>query len=534
MSLALTGLIALQFYWIKTGIQTNKEQFSRNVHAMLDAVIYKVERHETLYVTRSKIENNVNVQNDFYSLEIDSTGTARWTEQQTVRIRQLFGSDKLSEEGYAYEVEEEAVISTTGVARKNIISDDETTLRLNPDLENLITAEDSVRYKNQLTPSLTVKLAQKSELVSFIVNELMVADRKKSVDERIDMTMLDSLLRQELRNRGMDMEYQFGVINFNDNTAPKFVYTNVETAQQELLESKFRTQLFPSDLYDNQNFLAIHFPKQNKYIFMELISVLGASAGFILLIAVSFAVAIFTILRQKKISEITKDFISNMTHELKTPIATVSLACEALMDPDIRQMPTQGTRYLNMIREENDRLSLQVEKVLQIARLDRGDFKLKIVPLDLHQVIEKAVRNIHIQVEKREGSIQMLLEAENPYVEGDEVHLTNIVNNLLDNANKYSPETPEITIRTVSNPKGIRLFVSDKGQGISRDMINKVFDKFYRVPTGNVHNVKGFGLGLSYVKTMIEAHHGDISVKSELGKGSTFIIFLPYKQHGQG
>ncbi len=529
--MALVGLIALQFYWIQTGIQTNREQFARNVHAMLDAVIYKVARQEALYLTKSQIENNVDAASDFYSLEIDSVGTARWREQQTLTIRQSFASERLAREGYAYEVEEEAVISTTGIARRNRLSDMPSSndlMRINPELERIFQSQDTSKGTSQLNPSLTLRLAQKLDFVSFIVNELMLTDRDRKVEERISLPMLDSLLQQEMRNRGLNTPYQFGVID-RGKPNPELVYSSAAESGEELLQSPFQTQLFPSDVYDNQNYLTLHFPKQSKYIFAELFSVLIASVGFLVLIIASFAVAIFTILRQKRISDITKDFISNMTHELKTPIATVSLACEALMDPDIRKLPTQGERYLSMIREENERLALQVEKVLQIARLDRGDFTLKVTMVNMHQLIQKAVRNIVIQIEKREGSITLDLQAENPYIEADELHVSNIVNNLLDNANKYSPDAPQITLQTFSNDKGIRLLVTDKGQGISREMTQKIFDKFYRVPTGNVHDVKGFGLGLSYVKTIVDAHHGSVAVKSELGKGSTFIIFLPYK-----
>jgi two-component system phosphate regulon sensor histidine kinase PhoR len=199
-----------------------------------------------------------------------------------------------------------------------------------------------------------------------------------------------------------------------------------------------------------------------------------------------------------------------------------------MQDPDIRRLPNQMNRYMGMIREENDRLGQQVEKVLQIARLDREDFKLNISEVDVHQSISKAVRNIQIQVEKRGGVLNTELNAEQTCIHADEIHLTNMIINLLDNANKYSPENPEITIKTQSNERGVKVMISDKGQGISKEVINKVFDKFYRAPTGNIHDVKGFGLGLSYVKTMVDAHQGEIQVKSEPSKGSTFTLFFPY------
>jgi len=240
-----------------------------------------------------------------------------------------------------------------------------------------------------------------------------------------------------------------------------------------------------------------------------------------------FGYALYTIMRQKKISEIKNDFINNMTHEFKTPISTVSLACEALQDEDVKKNDTFLKRYISIIDAENKRLGMQVEKVLQMATLEKKDFKLKLEKLNVHQVIDRALENINIQIEKREGVIKKQLLASQREVVADEVHLTNIIYNLLDNANKYSREKPEITIATNNKNDGIVVKIQDKGIGMSREVSNRIFEKFYREPTGNIHDVKGFGLGLTYVKTMLDALGGSINVKSDLAKGSTFEIYLP-------
>jgi two-component system phosphate regulon sensor histidine kinase PhoR len=220
-----------------------------------------------------------------------------------------------------------------------------------------------------------------------------------------------------------------------------------------------------------------------------------------------------------------------MTHEFKTPIATVSLATEALQDPDIRQNQSIVDRYVQVIRDENKRLGMQVEKVLQIASLDKKDFRIKFESADVHDIIEKALVNINISVEKRHGVITSQLLASNAIIEADKVHLTNIIHNLLDNANKYSPDAPVIHIRTENISTGIIIKISDQGIGMTKEAIEKIFEKFYRVSTGNVHDVKGFGLGLAYVKDIVDMHKGIVSVKSELGKGSTFKVYLPFN-HG--
>jgi two-component system phosphate regulon sensor histidine kinase PhoR len=228
------------------------------------------------------------------------------------------------------------------------------------------------------------------------------------------------------------------------------------------------------------------------------------------------------------LSEIKNDFISNMTHEFKTPISTISLACEVLSDKSIEKSPERMNKYVKMIGDENKRLSLLVENILQTAILDKGQLKLKIQSIDIHNLIEQTITNIKLQVENKEGEISTDLKAANAVINGDRVHITNIVFNLIDNALKYSGDHPVIKISTRNDSEGVFISVEDNGIGISKENQKRIFDTMYRVPTGNIHNVKGFGLGLSYVKAVVEKHGGSINVESELGKGSTFTIYLPY------
>jgi two-component system phosphate regulon sensor histidine kinase PhoR len=243
-----------------------------------------------------------------------------------------------------------------------------------------------------------------------------------------------------------------------------------------------------------------------------------------------FYYAIRIILKQKALSDIKNDFINNMTHEFKTPLATVSLAVEALQDPELSNQDTFRNRYLGIIREENKRLVTQVEKVLQAAALDRNEFNLKLESIHLPAMLQACMDQFALQVENRGGKLEFSGEMKDPYIVGDVFHLTHLFNNLLDNANKYSPSNPKIRVAVKEQGSEVQITLQDQGIGMSRDAVKKIFDKFYRVPTGNVHDVKGFGLGLSYVKTMLEAHRGTIQVQSELGKGSTFTINLPKKQ----
>ncbi len=256
----------------------------------------------------------------------------------------------------------------------------------------------------------------------------------------------------------------------------------------------------------------------------------GGSGILIIVIMACFYMAVSTILHQKKLSDIKNDFINNMTHEFKTPISTIALAAEMAQENSVSAGSAASprmTRYLGIIREENKRLGTHVEKVLQMALLDKGHVKLKRSDANIHDLIEKVLNSQSVQIEQKEGEIDLEFEAINEIVSCDELHISNVLNNLIDNAIKYSPEKLHLKVRTENENNGISIAITDHGLGMSKEQIQRIFDTFYRVPTGNVHDVKGFGLGLSYVKKMVEAHEGTVNVQSKPGHGSTFIIWLP-------
>ncbi|PWJ36016.1 sensor histidine kinase [Sediminitomix flava] len=530
----MLGLTILQFYWIQEAIRVKKDHFRSEVNEVLTAVVSRLEQREAIYLAKQELKQ-VNVSNDDVMVQADTaSSSATWTKAHQFDVTKTFSSKSLEESGFVFEVMEKTKIFQTGVVKKKSLTDMDSKVRLElpkGDFPNMFIDSDTVDGQQE---ERIAKIAMKSDFIRNILRELVLSSEGQDIKDRIDQSLLDSLLTQELVNRGLLVKYDFAVrsTDLDHGHDNEVVICSNEAKKNSILESEHRIKLFPKDIFDSRNMLYVTFPDEYKIIVQKMGIVLLSSCLFILLTIFSFVFAIRTIILQKKLSEITNDFISNMTHELKTPISTVSLACEALLDPDIQKIPSISNRYLNVIKDENKRLSTQVEKVLQIARLEKEDFKLKVVPINLHQVVEKALENTHLQIEQREGKLSADLQATNPIIEGDEVHLTNIVYNLLDNAIKYSPEKPEIEIRTVDSNQGVRIIVSDKGQGIAKDQVHKIFDKFYRVPTGNVHNVKGFGLGLSYVKRIVSAHKGDIKVKSELNKGTSFIIYLPHK-HGQ-
>jgi len=328
---------------------------------------------------------------------------------------------------------------------------------------------------------------------------------------------------------GIQTPFEFAIIKDGEVKEGTFK----KSSKNEFLKSSYLVRLFPDNLIRQDLILSLVFPDRTNYVLGSMAWLLGGSLLFSLIILATFAMSLFFIIRQKKISEMKSDFLNNMTHEFKTPIATISLAADTITNPKVINDESSVRHFISMIKKENSRMNKKVETILQIASLDKKEIIFKFENLSLHTIIEHAVETIDIQVQQKNGSVRLNLLASEPVILGDTEHLTNLVNNLLDNAIKYSPEAPIITIETKNNEKGIILSVEDKGVGMSKSVQSKIFERFYRQNAGNVHDVKGFGLGLNYVRAIVEAHRGTISVISEPGKGSRFIVFLPFNQENE-
>ena len=355
--------------------------------------------------------------------------------------------------------------------------------------------------------------------------------------ESIDKDKLDRYLMKELNIQGIDLRYEYGVYSNelnayfieNGNYAATIGDTTKSSnvaAMNPLAKAEYKIALF-SDEISQPGHLNLFFPSKTRFLWSNVIPILISSVLFTGLILFCFSYTVYVIFRQKKVSEMKTDFINNMTHEFKTPIATISLASDSIMSPMIIDSKDKVSRFVGIIKQENARMLSQVEKVLQMAQIEKENADLKITELNIHELIEDAIINADLKVQAKGGHILSKLEASRPIIKGDITHISSIINNLLDNAEKYTPESPEIIINTKDVKGGIEFCVEDNGIGMSKDVIKYIFEKFYRVHTGNIHNVKGFGLGLSYVKAMVDAHHGKVSVKSEPGKGSSFTVFLP-------
>ena len=518
MSIALLGLVGFQVYWISNALKVNEERFKKDVQEALNTVSQKLEKQETLSLVQDNIIGKFTWANPFDSKSDTVEYYESSFQKKTLTKDPSNKTDYLQGLSLGYQIKsnngENTILKFDKGSRLNIISDSGEVI-INKEFKSGSKVSESFLRDFE-------KVTKKTEDYNRALIQILIGERK--LENRIDEISLDSLLKHALKNKNITLDYDYGVLKKGNE---EFIFSKITDNHLALRKTDLKASLFPNDLLGVPSNLLVRFPKQDRFLMGEMWFTLLSSIILISIILFSFGYAILTIIKQKKISEIKNDFINNMTHEFKTPISTVSLACEALQDKEMSAIETARNRYVGIIQEENKRLGVQVEKVLQMAMLDKGEFNLKITNFDLHQVIEKAAENFDLQVRKKGGKIQKQLNATDSNINADQFHVTNIIRNLLDNANKYSPETPEILIQTENINTGIIVRITDKGIGLSKEVLPKIFDKFYRVHTGDIHDVKGFGLGLSYVKTMVEAHEGTVSAKSEVLKGSKFELFFP-------
>jgi len=352
------------------------------------------------------------------------------------------------------------------------------------------------------------------------VNQLSTNYFVVSLNSPVDAGLLEFLLTSEFKKRNISADFEFGIYDCMEKCM-----SGRSSISPQKLKAKATTQPFPEWNVDGYYF-GVLFPSVEANLISQM-GIWGFSSAVMLVVIFFFVYTLFVILKQRRLSEIQKDFINNMTHEFKTPISTIAISSEVLKDPSIVHAPERLLNYATIIQNENQRLKQQVERVLQMARIEKEDIGLKLERIDVHELIRDAVKNITLSLNEKGGHIELVLTEEARYAMVDRLHFTNVMHNLLDNAIKYTLQPPQITIRTQAVNGFILIEVEDRGIGISAEAQRKIFQKFYRVPTGNLHNVKGFGLGLNYVKLIVESHKGRVTVESEPGKGSIFKVSLP-------
>jgi two-component system phosphate regulon sensor histidine kinase PhoR len=343
------------------------------------------------------------------------------------------------------------------------------------------------------------------------------------VDNVFTSEEIHEIIEKQLKQNNIKQPFEFCITNYFE-----FSILQSPAFRVEYITTSKSIKLNPEDAVRARETLFLSIHEDKNAVIKEMLWMIIASVVFTTIIILAFFVTVRTLFNQKKLSEIKSDFINNMTHELKTPLATISLAIDALTNEKVIHDTDKIKLYSGMIKEENKRMNKQVEKILQAARLEKEEIKLNIQQLDTHQIINKVADNLALQIQEKNGTLTLKLGATNPTIDADEVHFSNIIFNLLDNAMKYSKDAPRIEVQTLNTGNGmLSIKVKDNGIGMDKETQSRVFEKFYRAHTGNIHNVKGFGLGLSYVKAIVEAHDGKIKVESSLGKGSTFTVILP-------
>jgi len=519
-SLALIGLIAIQVYWVNNAISLGEDRFEQSVNEALNNVVYRLEKFKAAAKITQKF--NFRKQGIRYYTTVDISGNKPSLVSDSLddKLSYQLPKNKLN-----VKIVEEFTSDSNGVVVKKSREKNFSADTSSKELDARVEAEGPMLHPMDSTDLNDRWFANKSNMVNDIFDELVSINVYNDYDKKIDTLLIDSILRVELMEKGVSADYVFGITATKN---PPSDASALSERERKIYQSPYKVNLSPDNIFIKPQFLSVSFTNQKRYILSSMWFLLLISVAFMIALIFSFYYTISTIFKQKKLSEIKNDFISNMTHEFKTPISTISLACEVLSDNTVEKSPERVSNYVRMIGDENKRLSLLVENILQTAILDKGQFKLKIQQIDIHTLIEQTITNIKLQVENKEGVIEKYLNATQFIIHADRVHVTNIIFNLIDNALKYSAEKPQIKITTKNDDTGVFISVQDNGIGISKDNQKRIFETMYRVPTGNIHNVKGFGLGLSYVKAVVEKHEGSISVESELGKGSVFTVFLPF------
>lgn len=500
MAITFGALLYFQIMYLENMVKMRKEQFSEGVMRALNATSEFMEKQETLHF----LEEDVNIiesslYSDYDDAEYEDNSNLEYSVQnRDGSVTQYTLSSSIVEPG-----KKSSQLGYTS-GNKGV----------------------SARYRDMQEVIRSQYLYQKG-LITEVILSILRDSGARPVMERADSTMIKNCLSTELANNGLNVPFVFAV--FNSKQGLLYSTQGYETDQDN--QDDYKIKLFPNT--DVNYRLNVQFPTKSNYIFSSVRFIIPTLA-FTVILLIIFLYTVFLIFRQKKLSEMKTDFINNMTHELKTPISTISLAGQMLSDPSIRKSPASLAHLSEVITDESKRLRFQVEKVLQMSVFDNTGSALKFTEVDANSIIDQVANTFKIKVEKYGGTISTNIEARDAEVRVDEMQFTNVIFNLLDNAVKYMREDEEphleISTRNINGNK-LEIRVSDNGIGIKKEDLKRIFEKFYRVSTGNRHDVKGFGLGLAYVKKMITLFGGNITVESVLGKGSTFVIVLPLLHH---
>ena len=502
MAFAFAGLLYLQVNYVSIIMKTRSEQFNETVKRSMLQVSKSLELDET----KKYLEDDINrgQHNFMYRKGVNSASLGQIINEEKYQL-QITDSN-----GGVQQIELQSFSSQKFTPRS--------ALSQQPTNDIITTSKD-------LQQTLKRRYQYQGGLIEEVIYNILHTANLKPIQERVDFKKLNNYLKTEFINNGLNLPFIFTVINKDGNV----VYQSEDTGKKPLPSDVITQVLFPNDPPSRQNYLKVYFPTKGDYL-RSSITFIVPSVIFSMLILVTFIFTIFIVFRQKRLSEMKNDFINNMTHELKTPVSTISLAAQMLKDSDITKSPDVFKHISGVINDETKRLSFLVEKVLQMSLFERQKATLKLKEIDANDLLVNIANTFALKVEKYGGRLDIDLQAEDSTIYVDEMHITNVLFNLMDNAVKYRrPEVPlELMARTWNENGKLMISVEDNGIGIKKEYLKKVFDRFFRVPTGNKHDVKGFGLGLAYVRKIIEDHKGSIRAESGNGNiGTKFIITLP-------
>ena len=506
MSLSLIGIIFVQSFFINNSLENEEKNFTLSVKRALSFVSRDIEEMELrTYLTKIQpfLDNN--------------------TEADSTIIRQLFitADDDINDKTIVHRntvLEERFKVPSLFF---EIDADSFNISKLSNERVTEIYDNTSIDGKRRIAPQK--RLIQYSSMPEL--RKQMYEDTFKDylknipIYKRITPLQVEVLLSKELKDEGVNLKFEFAI--YDDDLATKVQTQNFEK------ENAYGIPIFLDNNSEGSYRLWVDFPDRKKYLLSSILWMIFLSILFTSIIIIAYSSAIYQLIKQRQISQIKTDFINNMTHEFKTPIATINLAIDSIKNPKIINDKEKVMRYLGMIKDENKRMHAQVENVLRISKLEKNELNISKESLELHDLIEDALTHVELLVEDKQGYVKTHLDAAKSSVLANETHFTNVIVNILDNAIKYSDTEPKIDVYTENVGSSIILKIVDQGNGMTKQVAKRIFEKFYREHTGNVHNVKGHGLGLAYVKRIVDDHQGHISVESEKGKGSTFIVRLP-------
>jgi two-component system, OmpR family, phosphate regulon sensor histidine kinase PhoR len=511
MSLSLIGIILVQVYWFNSSFENNEEQFKYHVKQVLGNVAFKLDKQEayTFYEKYNRLKDSIGKaprKSDF--LEFGYYQRDSRTNETIIYSNSIISEDyNISKSFFDNKLD--------SIKLKNFSSKRKTEI-FNSNIDN-------PSLRQSITPDVEIEKSGRLDVLDNAQFEIFFKDiaALKPIQERISKETLEKMLTDELNDYGVKTPFEFNV--YSNGLATKIKSENFRYNKEET----YSIPVFIDNEGNNKFQLLITFPQKKKFLFSELIGITVLSIVFTLIIIIAYSSALNQLIRQRQISEIKTDFINNMTHEFKTPIATINLALDAIKNPKIIDDREKVFRYLNMIRDENKRMHAQVENVLRISKLEKKELDINKESNNIHEIIDDAIEHVNLIIEDRKGTITKHFEAVRTTVLLNDVHFTNVIVNILDNAIKYSPETPVIDVYTENVKDYIIIKIKDQGAGMGKVAQKRIFERFYREHTGDLHNVKGHGLGLAYVKRIIEDHNGQVFVESEKGKGSTFILKVP-------